>query len=90
MEITGKCCLQALLKVYRIADTTWLFIIMLKLFVRTLWKKKSLWKNIIISENEVSSFERQFLLSFHFEKLFSVELYYHGDVFAFQQNQTRL
>lgn len=44
-------------------------------------------ENIIISENKVGSFVRQLLLSFHFEKSFSAQVYYHGDVFAFQQNK---
>ena len=44
-------------------------------------------ENIIISENKVGSFVRQLLLSFHLEKSFSAQAYYHGDVFAFQQNK---
>ena len=45
METIGKCCLKALLIVYTIAGTTWLFVVMLKPLVRTgLLEKESLWE----------------------------------------------
>lgn len=45
MEIIGKWCLKALLIVYIIAGTTWLFVVMVKPLVRTgLLEKESLWK----------------------------------------------
>ena len=45
MEIIGKCCLKALLIIYTIAGTTWLFVVMLKPLVRTgLLEKESLWE----------------------------------------------
>lgn len=45
-------------------------------------------ENIPILENKINSCVRQFLLSFHVEQLFSVQLYYPGNMSAFQQNKT--